>query len=447
MKKNKGIDRYKKILDQIDMVIGLMCRLQDIVNIMLDSKFSNPISKAHESIGDARYDICEGRICYNHILQADILEDSSGVKELLTPDITEAIEFMSNYTEMVYMWIYNTVDSVNVMVAELRETSIQNILPVDLETYKFALETMQISLRALARDVFGTNVCNSVHITLHKIDDVKQYIDKFKKSKDTNGAEDGEVSDIIDEEEFDKMIAYVDIVGNISAELYASLNDIAKSTGDESRPYYHLNVHMHQVYALACIDFPAILSHADDMYSTYSDIYNRINTLSSNMTAVDRLVGLEKMNKDIMCYFLMHVDRCVKSIVSLLLDIISIENILKTNFTKYKDKLLLLENNICTLCKNMISRDVMDELTLTVPDLNTVLELPEYIEKALDSVEEPVAKDDKTSDECVIELDKNQSKFITFVLNSRDPITSTFSFEHVTVPAYKLYDIIDELTK
>ena len=243
------------------------------------------------------------------------------------------------------------------------------------------------------------------------------------------------------------MIAYVDIVGNISAELYASLNDIAKSTGGESRPYYHLNVYMHRVYALACIDFPAILTHADDIYSAYTDTYNRLSALSSNMTVVDMLPKLEKMNKDTMCYFLMHVDRCMKSIVSLLLDIISIENILKTNFTKYKDKLLLLENNICTLCKNMISRDVVDELTLTVPDLNTVLELPEYIEKTLDSVEESVTKDDKTSDECVIELDKNQSKFITFVLNSCDPITSTFSFEHVTVPAYKLYDIIDELTK
>ena len=439
MKKNKGIDRYKKILDQIDMVIDIVCRLQDIVNIMLDSRFSDPISKAHESISNARYDICEGRICYNHILQADILEDSSGVKELLTPDITEAIEFMSNYTEMVYMWIYNTVNNVNVMVAELRETPIQNILPVDLETYKFALETMQISLRALARDVFGTDVCNSVHITLHKIDDVKQYICKFKKADDINRSEDVDMSSIINKEEFDKMIAYVDIVGNISAELYTSLNDIVKSTGNESTPYYHLNLYIHQVYTLACIDFPAILTHADGMYSAYSDIYNRINALSSNMTAVDMLVGLEKMNKDTMCYFLMHVDRCVKSIVSLLLDIISIENILKTNFTKYKDKLLLLENNICTLCKNMISRDVIDELTLTVPDLN--------IEKALDSVEEPVAKDDKTPDEYVIELDKNKSKFITFILNTSDPTAGTFSFEHVTVPAYKLYDIIDELTK
>lgn len=50
-------------------------------------------------------------------------------------------------------------------------------------------------------------------------------------------------------------------------------------------------------------------------------------------------------------------------------------------------------------------------------------------------------------EECVIELDKNDNKNITFMLKVDDPYTKTFTVDSISIPSNKLYDIIRILFK
>ena len=50
-------------------------------------------------------------------------------------------------------------------------------------------------------------------------------------------------------------------------------------------------------------------------------------------------------------------------------------------------------------------------------------------------------------EECVIELDKNDNKVITFMLKVDDPDTKTFTADSISIPSSKLYDIIRILFK
>lgn len=50
-------------------------------------------------------------------------------------------------------------------------------------------------------------------------------------------------------------------------------------------------------------------------------------------------------------------------------------------------------------------------------------------------------------EECVIELDKNYNKNITFMLKVDDPYTKTFTVDSISIPSSKLYDIIRILFK
>lgn len=50
-------------------------------------------------------------------------------------------------------------------------------------------------------------------------------------------------------------------------------------------------------------------------------------------------------------------------------------------------------------------------------------------------------------EECVIELDKNDNKVITFMLKVDDPDTKTFTVDSITIPSNKLYDVIRILFK